>query len=94
MCSEVLEHLEDPAAALDVLGKLLAPGGRIFINVPANSPAPDHIYLFRNPEELVQMMEGLGFRVLQTFFAPITGATMERARRQELTISCVVIATR
>jgi 2-polyprenyl-3-methyl-5-hydroxy-6-metoxy-1,4-benzoquinol methylase len=94
VCSEVLEHLEDPAAALRVLGNLLEPGGRLFINAPANSPAPDHIYLFRSPEDLVQMMEGLGFRILQTHFVPCTGATLERARKQALTISCVVIATR
>jgi 2-polyprenyl-3-methyl-5-hydroxy-6-metoxy-1,4-benzoquinol methylase len=92
--SEVLEHVEEPAAALDVLGSLLSPGGRLFINVPINSPSPDHIYLFRNPEEVVQMMEGLGFRIVQTHFLPCTGATLEKARRLALTISCVVVATR
>lgn len=94
VCSEVLEHLEDPAAALRALTKLLSPNGRLFINAPANSPAPDHIYLFHNPEELVTMMEDSGLRILDTHFAPATGATLERARKQLLTISCVVIATR
>jgi 2-polyprenyl-3-methyl-5-hydroxy-6-metoxy-1,4-benzoquinol methylase len=94
VCSEVLEHLENPGAALEVIGKLLAPGGRLFINAPVNSPAPDHIYLFRTPEELVELMKGLGFKILRTHFAPITGATLERAREQALTISAVVIATR
>lgn len=94
VCSEVLEHLEDPGAALEVMGRLLAPGGRLFINAPVNSPAPDHIYLFRTPEELVDLMRKVGFEIVQTHFAPITGATLERARRQALTISTAVIATR
>jgi 2-polyprenyl-3-methyl-5-hydroxy-6-metoxy-1,4-benzoquinol methylase len=94
VCSEVLEHLEDPGAALKEMGKLLTPGGRLFINAPVNSPAPDHIYLFRTPEELVDLMRGRGFEILQTHFAPSTGATLERARKQALTISAVVIATR
>jgi hypothetical protein len=37
-------------------------------------------------------MRGLGFDILETHFIPITGATLDRARRQELTISAVVIA--
>jgi 2-polyprenyl-3-methyl-5-hydroxy-6-metoxy-1,4-benzoquinol methylase len=94
ICSEVIEHLEDPAQALTMMGNLLTPGGRLFINAPVNSPAPDHIYLFRTPEEVVELMRGLGFEILQTHFIPITGATLELARRQELTISAVVIATR
>lgn len=93
VCSEVLEHLEDPCAALRALSRLVSPGGRLFINAPVNSPAPDHIYLFRTPEELVKMMEDCGFRILDTCFAPATGATLERARKQTLTISCAVIAT-
>ena len=36
--SEVLEHLEQPLEALKVLYRLARPGGRVWINVPANSP--------------------------------------------------------
>ena len=65
----------------------------MFITSPVNAPAPDHIYLFRKPEELVQMMEDCGLQVLHTCFAPATGATLERARKQKLTISCAGVAT-
>src|SRR5690606_32084775 len=37
--SEVLEHMEDPGEALRNLRNLLAPEGRLFINMPINSPA-------------------------------------------------------
>lgn len=92
--SEVLEHLEDPAHALKVLYGLLAPGGRIFINAPANSPAPDHIYLFRSPEEVEQMVVDAGFTVVDRMFAPCTGYTLERARKAGLAISAAVIAAK
>lgn len=92
--SEVLEHLEDPAEALRVLHGLLAKGGRIFINAPVNSPAPDHLYLFKTPEEVVTMIERAGFVVEETLFSPQTGATLERARKLRLSISAAVIATR
>ena len=31
-CMEMLEHVPDPAATLDVLGKLVRPGGHVFIS--------------------------------------------------------------
>lgn len=92
--SEVLEHLEDPLAALKALHGLLAPGGRIFINAPVNSPAPDHLYLFRAPEEVEEMMRDAGFSIESRMFAPCTGATLDRARRLNLTISAAVIGTK
>ena len=90
--SEVLEHLEDPLSALRSLYALLKPGGRIFINAPVNSPAPDHIYLYRTPEEVVDMVREAGFAIEDCFFAPCTGASLQRARRLKLTISAVAIA--
>lgn len=92
--SEVLEHLEEPLAALKALYGLLAPGGRIFINAPVNSPAPDHLYLFRAPEEVEEMMREAGFAIESRMFAPCTGATLDRARRLNLTISAAVIGAK
>lgn len=90
--SEVLEHLEEPAAALKALADLLEPGGRIFVNAPVNSPAPDHLYLFNTPEEVEDMVREAGLEVETSLFAPCTGATLDRARRLKLTISAAVIA--
>ena len=91
--SEVLEHLENPAAALAGVRRNLAPGGRAFVNVPCNSPAPDHIHLFSHPDDLFLMLENAGFVVLERFATPGTGWTMARALRQRLTISCAAIVT-
>jgi len=92
--SEVLEHLEDPAGALAGVRRVLKPGGRAFLNVPCNSPAPDHIYLFAHPDDFYAMVEGAGLIVLERFATPGTGYTLERALRQRLTISCAAITTR
>lgn len=91
-CSEVLEHLERPQDALKILRGLLTESGRIFLNAPINSPAPEHIYLFETPEHLVDMIKEAGFALESTKFAPSTGATLERARKQKRSISVGVIA--
>jgi 2-polyprenyl-3-methyl-5-hydroxy-6-metoxy-1,4-benzoquinol methylase len=90
--SEVLEHLDQPAEALRAIRRLLSPRGRLFVNVPVNSPAPDHIFLLRSPEEAVSFVESAGFRTVDTAFFPMTGATLERARKHDLTISICIVA--
>jgi len=89
--SEVLEHLEDPGAALKTLYTSLKSGGRIFINVPINSPAPDHIFLWRSTEEFVEFVESIGFKVIEAKYFPVTGSSLELAREQDLSISVVLI---
>jgi SAM-dependent methyltransferase len=91
--SEVLEHLEDPAGALSGIRRCLLPGGRGFLNVPCNSPAPDHIHLFSHPDDFFRMVENAGLVILERYATPGTGTTMERALRHKLTISCAAIVT-
>jgi 2-polyprenyl-3-methyl-5-hydroxy-6-metoxy-1,4-benzoquinol methylase len=92
--SEVLEHLEQPQRALQILRDLLSEDGRMFLNVPVNSPAPDHIYLFETPEDVFGMIADAGLMVERSHLSPATGATLERARKMKLTISVSVIVRR
>jgi 2-polyprenyl-3-methyl-5-hydroxy-6-metoxy-1,4-benzoquinol methylase len=90
--SEVLEHLEQPHEALQIIRDLLAPGGTVWINVPANGPAPDHLYLLRSPDEARAAVESAGLQVVRTATYPVAGSNLERAVRQELPINCVIVA--
>jgi 2-polyprenyl-3-methyl-5-hydroxy-6-metoxy-1,4-benzoquinol methylase len=92
--SEVLEHLEHPGRALDAIRALLRPGGRLYINVPINSPAPDHLFLLRSPEEAVAFVEKHGFAIERTGFYPATNYTLSAARKHGLTISVCIIAAK
>ncbi|MEA2837607.1 MAG: hypothetical protein QOD89_2157 [Bradyrhizobium sp.] len=92
--SEVLEHLEEPRGALTKLFSVLKPGGRLFVNVPINSPAPDHLFLLKTPDEAVDFIKDAGFEVEQTEFFPMTNQTIEQARKHNLTISACIIGRR
>jgi SAM-dependent methyltransferase len=89
--SELLEHLEDPTRALGVVYDSMRPGARIYLNVPVNSPAPDHLFLWREPEEVIQLVRNAGFDIEESWQIPMTGQTLQTARRLRLDISCVVI---
>lgn len=92
--SEVLEHMENPEEALSVLQSCLSDEGRLFIHVPINSPAPDHLFNKATPTEMKDFIESQGFEITDYKYAPLTNYSLERAIEQELTISCGFIAVK
>jgi 2-polyprenyl-3-methyl-5-hydroxy-6-metoxy-1,4-benzoquinol methylase len=92
--SEVLEHLEDPYLALRSLSPWLRPGGRIWINVPINCPAPDHIYQFHNIAETHELVRECGFEIEDHDAFPMSGMTLEDALREKQTVSSVITAVK
>lgn len=94
VASELLEHLERPDQALGRLRAVTRPGGRLFLNVPVNSPAPDHITLWRAPEQIHDLVRAAGLRIEHAWSFPMTGKTTEQARKDDLTMSCVIICRR
>jgi 2-polyprenyl-3-methyl-5-hydroxy-6-metoxy-1,4-benzoquinol methylase len=91
--SEVLEHLENPDLALSNLRQVISKDGFIFVNMPVNSPAPDHIYLLQHPSEVSDLVARNDFDILETEAFPATGYSAERAHKHAATISCVITAT-
>jgi 2-polyprenyl-3-methyl-5-hydroxy-6-metoxy-1,4-benzoquinol methylase len=93
--SEVLEHLEHPEEAMRIIAQLLHPEhGTVWINVPANAPAPDHLFLLRSLEQLEDLLRSVGLAVADSAAFPVTGATLEKAIRDSLPVSYVVVARR
>lgn len=92
MCSEVLEHTENPRKALENMHACMNPGGKLFLNVPVNSPAPDHIYLWSDPDDVSELVSQTGFSLLYKEELPPTGKSLEIAKKHDLDILCIIIA--
>jgi 2-polyprenyl-3-methyl-5-hydroxy-6-metoxy-1,4-benzoquinol methylase len=92
--SEVLEHMEEPGKALDAIRGVMRPRGRLYINVPINSPAPDHLLLLRSPDEALSFVKSHGFEIERTGFFPATNYSLEAALKHALTISVCIIAVK
>lgn len=90
--SEVLEHLERPQDALTFLRKALAPEGRLFVNVPINSPSPDHIYLLETPEQARALVEDAGFAVDEIELYATQGRPVAKALANKVSVSVGIVA--
>lgn len=91
VCSEVLEHTDKPQVAIQNLTDALKPGGFMFLNVPVNSPAPDHLTLWRTPDEVKNYYKSTGLKLEEFQCFPATGLTLDRAMKQKADITCVGI---
>ncbi len=86
---EVLEHVDDPASMLRQGKRRLAVGGKIYVSIPINSPAPDHVGLYRNADEIEEMAGQVGLKSVERALFPQTGYTLEKALKNNATISYV-----
>jgi 2-polyprenyl-3-methyl-5-hydroxy-6-metoxy-1,4-benzoquinol methylase len=89
--SEVLEHLERPDQALSFLNSALNPDGLIYVNVPINSPSPDHIYLLEHPAAGIALIEAAGFEIVSKELYATQGKAIEKAISDRISISMGVV---
>jgi SAM-dependent methyltransferase len=63
ICSELMEHVAEPPELAKRMATVLAPGGCAFVTAAINAPQPDHIYLFRSPQEVEELIRSVGLIV-------------------------------
>jgi SAM-dependent methyltransferase len=100
LCTEVLEHIENDAAALDEIRRVLAPKGWLLITVPT-PPAvydPNHVREGYSAEHLGGMLRARDFKIIDTAFCMHAGfkTTMRVWRRcgwmPRVSIWCLALA--
>lgn len=75
---EVIEHLDDPRPALAAVRNLVADEGRLFLTTCANCPAIDHVYNFKSVEEIAEMLEASGFKIIEDIALPVEDVPREK----------------
>lgn len=79
--TEVLEHVEQPLLFLRKIQENLSDDGISFITTAINAPALDHIYLFRNKEEIFDMVKTAGLRLIDYLCITSNKRSLEHAEK-------------
>ncbi len=88
---EVLEHLENPQMFIDSLAGMLMPGGYGLISAAINAPNADHIYLYRNSEEVAEQLLKAGFEIVDS---TVDAAYLPRKEGELVPVNAAFIVTR
>lgn len=67
ICIEFIEHVEDPVGIYRKLRSLLKADGKIFLTTVAWAAFIDHIYLYRNAEEIRAHIRESGLKIQQEY---------------------------
>jgi 2-polyprenyl-3-methyl-5-hydroxy-6-metoxy-1,4-benzoquinol methylase len=89
--SEILEHLEDPKAAMRQIRGVVGKDGLVFVNVPINSPSPDHLYLMQCIEDAEALLTETGFIVMAKGAFATQGHPIEKALRNRISVSVCML---
>ncbi|MBO4901167.1 MAG: class I SAM-dependent methyltransferase [Lachnospiraceae bacterium] len=92
--SEVLEHVEDPYVMIKKIVEITGEGAHIYINVPVNAPAIDHIYLYRTVDEVKDLVQKAGLKIIKEIAVTGNGWPMEKAIKHKSAINYAVIAVK
>lgn len=88
---EVLEHVEQPSSMLQKIYGLLQVGGMTFISTVINAPMIDHIFLFSNIEQILDMVTKIGFKVVDYMCCAEGKISIEKAVKRKQAINIAVV---
>ena len=83
---EVLEHVENPLMFLRKIHENSTDDTKIFITTAINSPQPDHIYLFRNLDEVRDMLKLANFEIIEECYTMNKEISIELAEKKRETM--------
>ncbi len=84
---EVLEHVNAPHLLLSRLVTLLSDSGRAFVTTSINSPAVDHVYHFKNVEDVRNMISDSGLKIINEQVLPVEDLPMKEIISRRITIN-------
>ncbi|MFZ6024737.1 MAG: class I SAM-dependent methyltransferase [Bacteroidota bacterium] len=84
---EVLEHVENPYAFLRKIYDLVNSESFVYITTCANAPEIDHLYLFKNASEVIELVQSAGFAIVEKLIVPYSNFTLEETIEKELPLN-------
>jgi 2-polyprenyl-3-methyl-5-hydroxy-6-metoxy-1,4-benzoquinol methylase len=88
---EVLEHVESPQTFLEKIAAITHENSHIQITTCINSPAIDHIYLFENASQIVNIIQASNLYVKSKLLVPYKDTTLEQSELEKLPVNIALV---
>jgi FkbH-like protein len=88
---EVLEHVEQPDIFLRRIATLARAGAYIFVTTCINAPAVDHIYLFKDIQQLEKLFAACGLKIKEQLIRPYEGKNIAESLEMRLSINVAYV---
>jgi len=90
---EVIEHVPNPKEFLIKLKSMLSVNGKGFVSTCVNCPTIDHVYHFKNIEEIQRMVISSGLKINKELVLPTENMPMEDIVRKKIAINyCALVS--
>ncbi|MBF0357944.1 MAG: class I SAM-dependent methyltransferase [Magnetococcales bacterium] len=73
VCCEVLEHVMQPETLLNRIHDQIQPEAELFLTTVVNIEAEDHVYLFKNTEQIRELTDMCRFQIKEELVLPLPG---------------------
>lgn len=93
-CGEFLEHLENPQEALTKLYNLLSKNGKLFLTVAVWAAQKDHIFLYKNAEEVRNQIKLAGFNIEKELVQSVFVEDEKNPEKEKIPVSYTAILTK
>ena len=91
ICVEFVEHVEDPVLILKKLRSLLKLDGKMFFTTVAWAAFVDHIYLYKNIEEIRQHLYESGFSIEKEYIQNIFPKDKDKLTESNIALNFAAI---
>ena len=93
-CGEFVEHLENPAALMTEIRRVLKKDGAVFMTTVAFAAQLDHIYMFESAADIDAFIRDCGFTIRKELILPVSGRDADVTLKQRpLNCAYVLIET-
>lgn len=91
LMGELIEHIQDGEAVMTAMTKKLKPSGYCYFSTAANSPAEDHILLFRTIDEIRTFLDKCGWEIINEHIGTLRQMSVEEAEKDGHNINYAAI---
>lgn len=81
LMGELIEHIEHGAEVMSNFTKKLKPTGYCYFSTAANSPAEDHILLFKTTGEIRNFLDNNGWKIIKEYLGTLNNMRVEDAEQ-------------